>query len=281
MTTDMLAKLVCPTCAAPGLSLPSGPATSGLESRPFSSIACPACNTGYVCTEGILDLAVTSRAPKMFSSQWAMEFRPLITLYERIWRPLVTWPFSDLSWEMDMAARWLDLSPGLDVLDLACGPANFTRRFEHAVRPGTVVGIDLSWPMLKQARREIGKDTATGIVLMRVDVTRWPFIPESFERIHCAGALHLFPALEQVFHSIFAALKPGGVFVGATYCRGGSVMKRHFQDYISGVHGFHWFDPDELQGLAADAGFSGWEHAMRKQGIVFRVRKMGRASQAL
>lgn len=36
---------------------------------------------------------------------------------------------------------------------------------------------------------------------------------------------------------------------------------------------FHWFDINELQQLAANAGLINWEHHIKKQGIVFKVKK--------
>jgi hypothetical protein len=61
--------------------------------------------------------------------------------------------------------------------------------------------------------------------------------------------------------------------VGATYCRGGGFTKRQIQNYVTAAHGFHWFEPQELRRLAESAGFVGWQHFIRKQGIVFRVNK--------
>lgn len=270
----IIATLQCPSCAAAGTTsyLMESGITPNKDKR-LPQLFCPDCRTPYEARDGILDLAGPVDTPRIFSSQWFMEFRPLIFLYEHIWRPLVTAPFSSTTWEIDTVTDLLDLSPGLDLLDLACGPGNFTRHFAKITKPGAVVGADLSWPMLKQGGRELAKQPDLNIQLMRVDVSRWPFAPESFDRIHCAGALHLFPVIDQVFASIFSSLKPGGLFVGATYCRGGSALKQSVQRYISNAHGFHWFEPEELKTLTAGAGFGEWHHQINKQGIVFSVKK--------
>jgi len=52
--------------------------------------------------------------------------------------------------------------------------------------------------MLKQCRRKLKEQNNTDVMLMRVNVTKWPFAPETFDRIHCAGALHLFPDIQGV-----------------------------------------------------------------------------------
>jgi SAM-dependent methyltransferase/uncharacterized protein YbaR (Trm112 family) len=262
METRILEKLACPSCAG-GKPAPQGTAGAG------PALICAACGATYPNRDGILDFAGDAAKPRIFSSQWAMEFRPITALYERVWRPLVTAPFSDLAWELEQTRAYLALSPRLDLLDLACGPGNFTRHFAKTITEGTVVGVDLSLPMLKKGLRELKRDGVLNIMLMRVDVTKWPFAAGSFDRVHCAGALHLFPDLPGVFASIRRSLRDGGIFVGSTYCVADGAAKRRFQDYVSTAHGFHWFRPEELAGLVSGAGFTGFEFRTRKQGIVF------------
>lgn len=278
MNENVLRKLICPDCGLPRLSRKTLSVIDGQSEIVGSEqLQCISCLSVYPNKKGIIDftgMEPSSRKP----SQWAMEFQPLVALYEKIWRPMVTKPFSDLKWEMDAVQKFLNMVHGIDVLDLGCGPGNFSRLIARAVNPGLVIGFDLSLPMLKQGLKALEKTEASNITLMRGDVTRWPFAKAGFERIHCSGALHLFPKLNQVFASVFDTLKPGGLFVGATYCRGGGYVKRKIQNYISSTYGFHWFDIEELQHLAEDSGFVGWRHFIRKQGIVFCVSKPGTAA---
>jgi len=202
-----------------------------------------------------------------------MELGPIVTAYEEIWRPCVTSFVSDLKWEMETSQQLMDVSSGMDVLDIACGAGNFTRLFSGAAMPGVVMGVDLSFPMLRQCKRNLKKQNKTYITLMRVDVTKWPFAPETFDRIHCAGALHLFPDIQNVFNSIYRSLKKEGYFVGATYCLEGNIVINSIQKYLEKAHGIHWFYQQELQKLSSKAGFSRWEHQTYRQGIVFKVRK--------
>jgi SAM-dependent methyltransferase len=225
MDIRILEKLTCPSCAG-GRPAPKGPAETG------PALICASCGAVYPNAGGILDFAGPAKAPRVFSTQWAMEFGPLVALYERLWRPLVTLPVSSLKWEMETAQELLALSPRL-----------------------------------------LEKSGMKNIVLMRADVTKWPFAAGSFDRVHCAGGLHLCPDLPGVFASVRRSLREGGVFVGATYCRAKGGRKKMMQNYVSSVHGFHWFRPDELRELAERAGFSGWEQRVKKQGIVFRAEK--------
>jgi SAM-dependent methyltransferase len=269
MYKKIMKKLACPACVAEKKS--SRPLLEAAGEDP--GLRCPGCGSLYRSREGIIDFVGDAPGRAVNSSQRAMEFRPLVALYERFWRPMITMPFSNLAWEMETAHRFLELAPRHDVLDIACGPGNFTRPFADTARDGAVVGIDLSLPMLLKGAAMLRDGARSNIALMRVDVTRWPFTPNSFDRVHTAGALHLFPRLEEVFRSIERSLKPGGIFVGATYIRGGSAPIRAIQKFVSSPLSFHWFTPTELASLAAGAGFTGWEMEIRKQGIVFRVKK--------
>ncbi|MBN1364777.1 MAG: class I SAM-dependent methyltransferase [Syntrophaceae bacterium] len=273
MNANVLRKLICLNCGSPRLSN-TAISVVGRHHKDAASetLKCGVCGSVYPYCDGIIDFADTVPISSNLS-QWAMEFRPLVTFYEHIWRPMVTKPFSDLDWEIKTVQKLLNIAYGLDVLDLGCGPGNFTRLIADGVKSGVVIGFDLSLPMLKQGLRTIAKTNALNITLMRGDVNRLPFAESSFDRIHCSGALHLFPNLTRVFMAIYNILKPGGLFVAATYCHGGGFVKRQIQDCIAASSGFHWFELQELQDLADEAGFIGWQHFVRKQGIVFCVGK--------
>lgn len=273
MTDMILNKLTCPVCSSRGAAdRPDNPSLA-IAAGPPPGLACGRCGAIYPVRDGIIDFVGHEPERKINLSQHAMEFRPLITLYERFWRPLVTRPFSSLAWEMDTSLRLLDLKPDDDVLDIACGPGNFTRLIASELSGGGVAGIDLSLPMLKKAVTMPAKAEGPAITYLRVDVTKWVFAPGSFDRIHCAGALHLFPDLQNVFNSMARSLKPGGIFVGATYLTAPGRVKRKFQDYVSYRSGMRWFQTEELRDVAARAGFIMWKQEILKQGIVFRVRK--------
>src|SRR4051812_8006939 len=73
-------------------------------------------------------------------------------IYERVWRPL----FAPVLMagrldELAMALEMLELRPGDSVLDVGCGPGNFTRAFARASLDGLAVGLDASRTMLDQA----------------------------------------------------------------------------------------------------------------------------------
>jgi len=273
MDENVLQKMICPNCGSAHLLEKTFSLVDGQhQGKESVSLECGVCKNIYLSHDGIVDFA-GSIPDSRSVSQWAMEFKPLVSLYENIWRPMVTKPFSDLKWEMDTVQKWLQMKGNLDVLDLGCGPGNFSRLIARSVNPGVVIGFDLSLPMLKKGLRNSVRMESSSLVLIRGDVARWPFAKASFDRIHCSGALHLFPALPQVFASVYDTLKPGGLFVAATYCRAAGFLKIKIQNHISSAYGFHWFEREELRHLAEGAGFTGWQHVMKKQGIIFSVKK--------
>ncbi|KUG23881.1 hypothetical protein ASZ90_006325 [hydrocarbon metagenome] len=274
MQDTILKKLVCPVCNTREKSDKQLSIATYAKADESPTLFCNNCQSRFAPIDAILNLAGDVIAPRLFSSQWAMEFEPIVTAYEAIWRPCLTSFVSDLAWEMETSRQLMDVSSGMDVLDLACGTGNFTRIFSEAAKHGTVIGVDLSLPMLKQGRRRIKEQNKTDITLIRVDVTKWPFAPETFDRIHCAGALHLFPDIQNVFNSIYRSLKTEGYFVGATYCLEGNIVINSIQKYLEKAHGIHWFAQQELQKLSSNAGFTRWEHQTYRQGIVFKVQKL-------
>lgn len=265
---DVLKKLTCPACA----DINSSPDHLQNLSAQSSGFACPICKREYSSIGGILDF-VGGGSRDIHLSQRVMEFGPVVAIYENFWRPMVTKPFSSLAWEMETSKRFLELEPDEDLLDIACGTGNFTKQFSKSISRGTITAIDLSLPMLAKCNEEMKKNGGNRITLMRVDVTKWPFVPDSFDRIHCAGALHLFPQIQEVLNSIERSLKPGGLFVCATYLKAPNIIKRGFQHIVSRRSGFHWFELKELDDLVRRASFAEWEYQINKQGIVFRVKK--------
>ena len=93
-----------------------------------------------------------------------MQAGPVSRIYERWWRPGLgrvakglTGP--GMAEEKRIARLLMGLGPGDGVLDVACGPGNFTRDFARTVGDeGLAIGVDGSRPML---RRGTGRDPST------------------------------------------------------------------------------------------------------------------------
>jgi ubiquinone/menaquinone biosynthesis C-methylase UbiE len=198
----------CPRCGGNGLSADD------------DALRCT-CGAVYPIRGSVVDFIDESREelPRSFT-QSAMRNRPLIRIYDTFWRRL-TFPFVTsipLSREAKIILGYHALRPTACVLDIACGPGTYSRRFARAIGPaGTVVGVDASWPMLRQAARSAAQQGLENILLIRASAARLPFDDDRFDGINCTGALHLFEPVEPVLEKIRRMLRPGGVFSCMTF----------------------------------------------------------------
>ena len=119
-------------------------------------------------------------------------------IYERWWRPALgrvakgfTGP--GMAEEIRIARLLLGLAPGDGVLDVACGPGNFSRAFAGAVGDsGLVVGVDASETMLERGAEDLRRSRPANLTLMRASAIELPFVDACFDGVCCFAALHLF-----------------------------------------------------------------------------------------
>jgi ubiquinone/menaquinone biosynthesis C-methylase UbiE len=188
----------------------------------------------------------------------AMQNRVLAAVYERAWRPalgfaLMGLDLEHLRHEKDLTVRALRLRAGGRVLDVACGPGNFTAAFAAAVGPdGTAVGVDLSTPMLARARRD---NAASGASYVLGDATRLPFGDRSFDAVNCFAALYLIPEPFAVIDEMVRVIRPGGRLALMASRASDAPRLRPVQARLLGAAGLRMFGRDELTGRLRAAGF--------------------------
>jgi ubiquinone/menaquinone biosynthesis C-methylase UbiE len=160
----------------------------------------------------LLDAQLRSTGP----AQDLMETRLVPRIYERLWRPAlgraVKGPLGpSMAGEARIASELLRLAEGDAVLDVACGPGNFSRRFAPIVRSeGLVVGIDGSPTMLSQGAAELEDEGIENVALVRGNAMRLPFKQRSFDAVCCFAALHLFSDPLAALDEMTLVLKPWG-----------------------------------------------------------------------
>src|SRR6185503_3400229 len=141
----------------------------------------------------------------------------------------------------------LGLSPGDGVLDVACGPGNFSRQFARVVGDtGLVVGIDASKPMLQRAVRDSVGFGVDNLVFVRGNAVDLPFRNRTFDGVCCFAALHLFSDPETALDRMRAVLTPGGRIALFTTCRGRSAPLRTFESVIGSRSGMRMFEQEEI-----------------------------------
>jgi trans-aconitate 2-methyltransferase len=162
-----------------------------------------------------------------------------------------------LAWGRAVAARLLP-SAEERILDLGCGTGRLTDEFAQV--PGIIViGLDYSAAMLREARGQTGvrpgSDHGQPFVrrplYVRGDGATLPFV-SAFDAIFSAAVFHWIPDHDQLFRSVYDALKPGGRLVAQ--CGGAGNLDRlygraralmhvdQFRTYFSSWTDFNHFE---------------------------------------
>jgi ubiquinone/menaquinone biosynthesis C-methylase UbiE len=182
-------------------------------------------------------------------------------IYEAWWRPALGRMAKGLFGpgmgdEHRIARLLLALARGDGVLDVACGPGNFTREFARVVGDeGLAVGIDASRPMLEQAVRRAVTAGVDNMVFIHGDAVALPFRDRSFDAVCCFAALHLFADPGVALDHMRRVLTPGGRVALFTTCRGRSAPLRTLESAIGGRSGMRMFEQHEVMEALAARGF--------------------------
>lgn len=201
---------------------------------------------------------MTQQRAKGFG-QRLMEWRPLVAIYESpLWRrSFVFTRAAGISFDRELACirEQARLGEASSVLDLACGSGIYSRPFAHSLPRGRVVGLDLSGPMLDEARRRAQGEACANLDLVRGSAQDLPFRSASFDVVNCCGALHLFPDVPRALAEIQRVLADGGRFTAAVIRRGEGDAAARSARRRERLVGVHAFSRAELAERLAVAGF--------------------------
>ncbi len=123
----------------------------------------------------------------------------------------------------DAAMAWLSPSPSVaaDLLDVAGGTGDITRRFLRAAGPGSrAVICDISGPMLEEGRRLLEARGAGGQVrFVQGNAEALPFPVGSFDYYTIAFGIRNVPDIQAALCEAHRVLKPGGRFLCLEFSR--------------------------------------------------------------
>ncbi len=168
----------------------------------------------YIDVLGASDPIGPHRGQQVFRS------KGLPKIYERFWRPLALRLFVGLTGpgtaeEMRVTLGLLGIKEGDQVLDVGCGPGNYTRRLAQAAGDGLVVGLDASETMVAAAAKRGGREN---LAYLRGDASALPFDDGSFDAVCCVGVIHMVEEPLVALAEMARVLAPGGRLVVLASC---------------------------------------------------------------
>ncbi|MDT5052063.1 MAG: hypothetical protein QOF66_429 [Mycobacterium sp.] len=231
--------------------------------------------------DGYTDLLGPSAPARRSLAQRAMNSPAVAAIDQYIWRPFMVAAMSlhgmSIEADRERAAAALQLGGRQRVLDVACGPGNFTSFFAGQLAgDGFVIGLDNSVPMMERAVRDNSCDHA---VYVRGDALDLPFNNRAFDVVSCFAALHLVPEPLGVLHEMVRVLSPGGrIAVMTTYGRESFVVRRGLELGAT-ICGVRVFDRSTVPAFFAAAGLVGIDQQLRGMSQFVVARRPERVTE--
>jgi len=130
------------------------------------------------------------------------------------------------------------LRPGLDLLDVGCGPGSLTVDLARQVDPGRVVGIDLSAEVIAEASSVVA--TVANVSFIAGDFRTTTFEPASYDVVHAHQVLQHLRDPVGALRAMRALTRPNGVvairdsdYSAMTWAPASSPLERWRQIYLA------------------------------------------------
>ncbi|HYV38299.1 MAG TPA: methyltransferase domain-containing protein [Gemmataceae bacterium] len=241
--------LRCPACTGTALTLEvDAPA-----------LTCGPCGRRYAYANGILNLYT---GPELFTfAQRSLQTKVSTMLYERFrWLLAKAVIGHTLREEVEQFRQTLVLNAGDNLLDVACGPGNFTLPMARIVQPGLVIGLDISPAQLARAATNLARTKLDNVLLVRGDIHKLPLRDGIVAKVNCAGGLHQFPDPAKALAEVARVMPAGGRFSGSTLARHRDAKAQRLQQWLQQRSDCHFVDLAALVGMVEGAGLKDYRH---------------------
>lgn len=201
MRTEHLKHLACPACCGP---LEFSEASGAVEDTVDDGrLSCEGCGRGYPIIGGIPRFVSRENYASSFGLEWTLHATTQYDSHSH--RPVSeTRFFGETGWSRDLA--------GETILEAGSGSGRFT---EQAVKTGAMV-VSLDYSHAVEANYKSNGHNEN-LLIVQADINAMPFPRRAFDKVFCFGVLQHTPDPRRSFHSLVAALKPGGDLVADVY----------------------------------------------------------------
>ena len=104
----------------------------------------------------------------------------------------------------------LDLKNNSKVLDIGCGCGATTLQIANKLPDASVIGLDISVPMLARAKSEAGNQAITNVDFRVVDVQVEKLAQEEYDFVYSRFGVMFFEDPYEAFKNIFSSIKDEG-----------------------------------------------------------------------
>lgn len=113
--------------------------------------------------------------------------------------------------DLNASAKRMNLAGNEKLLDLCCGTGKSTLACLNELPSGTIVGVDNSEGMLREANKKFSNEIQTGkISFVLRDAMQLDFADNSFDAVFMAYGLRNMPDYKKFIEGVHRVLKPGG-----------------------------------------------------------------------
>ena len=129
----------------------------------------------------------------------------------------------------DFSGRMLEVPVGTGVL---------TMPVYEGLPDADITCLDYSADMMERAMRQAEKRGLKNVRFMQGDVGKLPFHDGDFDLVLSLNGFHAFPDKGAAYREVFRVLKPGGIFCGCFYVKGGNKRTDWFIEKIYTPKGY-------------------------------------------